>query len=127
MRRRDLLLWSASVAVASVGAILILRMNPLGVLRPCPLRALTGIPCPTCGGTEAFKDVLHGDLTGAIRANPLVAAVLVLVAGSGIAGIAALPWARHLRAPRVPAGFFLFAALLVLILANWIYLFLRAR
>lgn len=47
----------------------------------CPLRALTGIPCPTCYLTRATAASLHGDLHGAIRLHafgPLVAAVLVL-------------------------------------------------
>jgi hypothetical protein len=127
MRRWDLLLWSASVAAAGAGAMLILRFNPLGVLRPCPLRMLTGIPCPTCGGTESLMEILHGSLSGAFRANPMVAAAFLLIAASGVAGIATLPWAHHVRAPRRPTGLVLLAAILVPILANWLYLFIRAR
>jgi hypothetical protein len=38
----------------------------------CPLRALTGIPCPLCGGTTAAVRIGHGDPVAALRANPFV-------------------------------------------------------
>ncbi len=31
----------------------------------CPIRALTGIPCPTCGMTRSFVAIAHGDLAEA--------------------------------------------------------------
>ena len=48
----------------------------------CPLRALTGYPCPGCGMTRAFSAIAHGEPLRAILYNPLspvlfVAAVLV--------------------------------------------------
>lgn len=39
---------------------------------PCPVRALTGFPCPGCGMTRATHLVLHGDLHGALAIHPLV-------------------------------------------------------
>ncbi|MBU8871550.1 MAG: DUF2752 domain-containing protein [Gemmatimonadales bacterium] len=52
-----------------------LRWNPELVLRlaHCPLMEYTGIPCPTCGGTHAAAAIAHGDLQGALTANPLLA------------------------------------------------------
>jgi hypothetical protein len=47
---------------------------------PCPLRALTGIPCPTCFLTRATSDALSGDLSGSLRLHafgPLAAAALI--------------------------------------------------
>ena len=38
----------------------------------CPVRALTGIPCASCGVTTAFLRLLRLDVTGAWEANPLV-------------------------------------------------------
>jgi hypothetical protein len=37
---------------------------------PCPLRTVTGVPCPFCGLTTSVKAVLHGDAHGAWSANP---------------------------------------------------------
>lgn len=39
----------------------------------CPLRALTGLPCPFCGATTAAAAAGRLDLTGALRASPLAA------------------------------------------------------
>ena len=52
----------------------------------CTLRAMTGIPCPFCGGTTAAVHVGRADLPGALRASPL--AVL------GTAFAVAVPLAR---------------------------------
>ena len=51
------------------------RATGLGAF--CPLRALTGVPCPLCGMTTAATRLAAGDLHGALAANPFV---LVLVA-----------------------------------------------
>ena len=32
-----------------------------GAVPPCPFRAVTGLPCPVCGGTRAFVAVARGD------------------------------------------------------------------
>jgi Protein of unknown function (DUF2752) len=39
---------------------------------PCPLRTLTGIPCPLCGLTTAATGLVSGDLAAALAANPFV-------------------------------------------------------
>ena len=47
----------------------------------CPLRALTGVPCPTCFLTRATAAALTGDLSGSLQWHlfgPVVAVVLVL-------------------------------------------------
>jgi hypothetical protein len=46
----------------------------------CPLRALSGIPCPTCFLTRASELALRGDLQGSLQAHafgPLLAIALV--------------------------------------------------
>lgn len=51
----------------------------------CPFRALTGIPCPLCGGTHFCAALATGDFLAAWQANPglvplfLIAAVHSLV------------------------------------------------
>ena len=47
---------------------------------PCPLRALSGIPCPTCFLTRATELALRGDLQASLQQHafgPLVAGGLV--------------------------------------------------
>ena len=38
----------------------------------CPVRAITGIPCASCGVTTAFLRLMQVDAAGAWRANPLI-------------------------------------------------------
>src|SRR5690348_365204 len=49
---------------------------------PCPLRTLTGVPCPFCGMTTATVAISHGDWGNAAAANPLVYLVAALVTGT---------------------------------------------
>jgi hypothetical protein len=72
----------AAVALLGGGAALALLPGHAGL--PCPLRTLTGIPCPLCGTTTSVEATLHGDLAAAFAANPagpllVVAAVALLV------------------------------------------------
>ena len=69
---------------AAVGAVAALALANLHVPgRPatlCPLRALTGLPCPFCGGTTAAVKLGHFDVLGALRANPVIVLGAVVVA-----------------------------------------------
>ena len=47
----------------------------------CPIRRLTGRPCPGCGMTRALSAALHGDLRRAWRYNRLVLVVGPILAG----------------------------------------------
>jgi type IV secretory pathway TrbD component len=52
----------------------------------CPLRRLTGIPCPTCGATRAALALVRGELAAALGFHPLVT---VLLLGAGLYALAA--------------------------------------
>lgn len=44
----------------------------------CPFYALTGHPCPFCGGTRAYAAMWRGDVAAAARYYPLGPALFVL-------------------------------------------------
>jgi len=52
------------------------RDNPPTV---CVFRAVTGVPCPTCGGMRATVALAFGNLSLAFRYNPLVTAAWLLL------------------------------------------------
>ncbi|MBI5198565.1 MAG: DUF2752 domain-containing protein [Nitrospirae bacterium] len=62
-------------------AILILlaaRFLPLAKMPIfCPLKTVSGIPCPTCGSTRAIIHLAHFDLMGAFAMNPLISSSLI--------------------------------------------------
>jgi len=59
----------ALAAVCSLGAAWVHEHHDPGAL--CPLRRLTGIPCPMCGSTTVFMEAGAGHWTAALTANPL--------------------------------------------------------
>jgi hypothetical protein len=50
--------------------------NPASAYPKCPLKALTGIDCPGCGGLRATHALLHGDIAGAFDHN-ILAVIMV--------------------------------------------------
>lgn len=58
--------------VIAVLGLLAARFLPVARLAPCcPFLQLTGIPCPTCGGTRAAVLLAHGNVSAALFMNPL--------------------------------------------------------
>lgn len=48
---------------------------------PCPILAIFGVPCPTCGMTRATRLALHGEIAQATAMHPLVWIVVPFVGG----------------------------------------------
>jgi hypothetical protein len=73
------------ITMAGLGAGLIGSAYPMIVAHtgfqglPCPLRTLTGVPCPFCGLTTATVALSHGQWATAAATSPLA----YLVAGLG--------------------------------------------
>ncbi len=64
------------LAGAIVGAFIVLAY--VFGITICPLRRLTGIPCPTCGSTRAFVLLLKGDVSGAVSLQPLISLAMLV-------------------------------------------------
>ncbi len=114
----------AAVAVLS---FLVARFVPvLDVHYQCTFRAITGLPCASCGMTHAFVALAHGDVAGAWGASPagaLLAAGAWLYALADAARLAiGLPW------PRIPqpAWRAMAIAAACAVAVNWAWLLVRA-
>jgi hypothetical protein len=66
------------VGLVAFGFALASSALDLGVL--CPLRRLTGLPCPLCGLTTGIAALARGDVVGAVHANPLAPLALAFLA-----------------------------------------------
>jgi hypothetical protein len=72
-----------AVGAASLGAVYpALQAHTGWPGLPCPLRTLTGVPCPFCGMTTATVALSHGEWGSAAAANPLVYLAAILVVGT---------------------------------------------
>ncbi|MFD0563570.1 DUF2752 domain-containing protein [Kitasatospora saccharophila] len=71
----------ASLVAGAAAAVAVAHdAHDPGVL--CPLRLLTGVPCPLCGSTTVFVEAGHGRWGAALLANPVTALTAVaLVCG----------------------------------------------
>jgi hypothetical protein len=74
---------AAVAAGAGLGAALLAVRDPhaAGSYGYCPFRAVTGLPCPLCGGLRAVADLTHGQVHAALLSNALVVAGLVAATG----------------------------------------------
>lgn len=74
----------------------------------CPLRSVTGIPCPLCGMTRAVVAAAHGHIATSLAFNPGGIAVLVLA----LVALVRPAWLTRVRVP-VWTVFAVFGALWV--------------
>ena len=70
---------SRQFAIGLVGISFGLAHLSASVGLPCPMRSLTGIPCPFCGTTTALRDLGGGNIANSLQAAPL-GMMLVFVA-----------------------------------------------
>ena len=73
-------------AIAAGIALLVLGLTAASILPAtegpviCPFRAVTGLPCPSCGLTRSAAALMRGSMGAAFATNPLDTVFLVVVA-----------------------------------------------
>jgi len=65
-------------AVALIPAAVVLSVLPFSPIPPCPLRSITGVPCPLCGSTRGVIAAVHGHVGQALTLNPASLLVIAL-------------------------------------------------
>lgn len=71
-RRRTL---AFGVAAACAAAVLAIDPHSARSLLPsCPVKLVTGLDCPGCGGLRLAHDLLRADLRSAVHDNPFLLA-----------------------------------------------------
>jgi hypothetical protein len=55
---------------AMLGVAAVRPLVPFEFVPPCPLKTVTGIPCPMCGMTRGVTSLVHGDFVHALLMNP---------------------------------------------------------
>ncbi len=109
-----------SIIVLFIGSI----MPVLSLMPSCAFKMLTGIPCPTCGATRSVFAFARGDVTASFMMNPLTALCL-------LAGILIFLYSLATNAFDLPKINMLLSSkdeialkgtVIILILAQWIYL-----
>ena len=111
-----------ALSLISLGVAVLLRDVAPDVTL-CGVKALSGLPCPFCGGVRATAALGQGSLAEAFAWNP---AVILLHAGMLTSGAALVlgrtpPWLTPERQR------FVFRAVVVILLANWLYLIAVGR
>lgn len=118
--------WAVAIVVAWLGLVGLSEwLEPANSDLPslCRFKAVTGVPCPTCGATRAVKAAASGDFLTAWLMNPFVVTAMAL-------GVAWLTWrlvtgraiiVRLSRTGRVAT----WSTIALLFALNWVYLIWR--
>ena len=97
------------VGLAAVGFVL-----PFSPIPPCPLLAITGVPCPLCGMTRSARAVMRLDLSSSMQYQPF--GLLAVLGGAALLTMWALPKTRVVSSVRIPI-----AAVVALFGASWVW------
>jgi len=120
----------AILAACALGAITMVTLLHLDRLpfSVCVFKAVTGIPCMTCGTTRALARLARLDLAGALAMNPLATLGTLAVLPWGAADLLLLSRGRALSLELSPAAARVVRiAAVVAVLANWAWLIAAGR
>jgi hypothetical protein len=94
----------------------------------CTFKAITGLPCMTCGTTRTLGLLFRGDLAHALSMNPLATVAGIGLTAWGLADLWLLRRHAALGVETAPAArLFLRVTAIVLVAANWAYLISAGR
>ncbi len=94
---------AAAVTCAGLAGYLYLvdPNNPANAYPKCPMKALTGLDCPGCGGLRATHSMVHGDIAGALHHNALAFVIVPVLAYVVIRWVFGL-WGKDLPSISLP-------------------------
>jgi hypothetical protein len=77
--------WTSCLAGSCAAVLVLYFCDPasVAIYPACLFHRLTGLECPGCGSLRALHELLHGDLPGALRFNPLLVVSLPIFAWLG--------------------------------------------
>ncbi|MFT5107954.1 MAG: hypothetical protein ACI8XO_004797 [Verrucomicrobiales bacterium] len=118
---------ATSLWLLLVAALHLLTRNSAAVVPPsCNLKRLTGVPCPTCGGTRSTFALVQGKVFEAIAFNPWIVALHLMIFFALVAWLLRRPqlnaFAYFLKRPKLAV-----VVLLGSLAANWVYVLLTQR
>ena len=116
-------------AIGTLGVVVVglLHLDRLK-LPLCYVKALTGLPCPTCGSTRAAGRLFELDLAGAFAMNPLATLAACAIVAWAVSDVVMLPRRRALGIEIAPrTGTALRIGVVVAVVLNWAYLLAAGR
>ena len=117
----------AACALGAITMVVLLHLYRLP-FSVCIFKAVTGIPCMTCGTTRALARLARLDLAGALAMNPLATLGTLAVLPWGAADLLLLSRGRALSLELSPAAARVVRiAAVVAVLANWAWLIAAGR
>jgi hypothetical protein len=120
------IIWGGIAVIAVVIAGLIKPY--LGILPACAFHELTGLPCPTCGGTRSLVALSGLKLGASFNYNPMI---MMGIVGLVLFSFAVLLGVIFKRRTVIVFSSFekktIRFAIFILIIANWAFLILQAR
>jgi len=111
------------ISVYAVGVLVFLLIAHTPFYLPCIWKAITNIPCPTCGLTRAFLYLYQLNIISAVKMSILSAPLIIGVVVHLICAFADLIWKTSLlnRFNMFFAKSWVLVTLLILIFVSWGY------